>query len=130
MVIQITTKEYEILVDWWKQRGFPVLAREMLPDTSYMYYDGAKPIIFCVLYMPANQECKTALSSWFTANPNTSVEERLLGLQQLDEFTTKVCKERGATNILCFSSKENLTKNLSLCGYQPIEQGTFSIKYI
>lgn len=129
MVVQITEKEYEIVSDWWKQRNFPSLPRNLLPDTSYLVYKEGKPIIFTSLYLPKDSGCNLAMTAWYTANPETSWDERFEGLENLETFIQQVCKENQTRSIISFTSKPNLSKNLNLVGYEPIEQGTFSIKY-
>lgn len=130
MIASLDTKQYKILCQWWNSRGFPSIPYDSLPSTSYFVYNNSTPILFGVVYFSSDEACKAALTSWYTANPASSQEEKMDALVIFENFVTELCKEKQIPTIICFTSKETHLEKLKLCGYIPVEAGTMCLRKI
>ena len=108
-----------ILKNWWKEWGWPIPPREMLPDNIssglIVSYKG-KPVVAAFIY--ATSASKTYLLEYTISDPNFKEKDlRKKAIHVLLESATEYIKQSGGLIIFSFTNHKNLANHFVDCGF-------------
>lgn len=115
-VRQFTTKDYDMLADWWEQQN-------QIPPPMYTYQE-ADSFILCIDGNPAMAVALTytnngtmCLADAFIGNPKFSGPLRKRGANVLQNAIERRAKEKGYTTLLALTKEEKVHKRHHELGY-------------
>ena len=106
----LTESDYEILSDWWKAWGWPVMAKDMLPDNGtggIMVENKGKNIVAGFLYW---SNSKLVWLDWIISNPNADKKIRKQAIEMLILTAEQMVKDAGSKYIMSISRSNSLLK--------------------
>lgn len=106
----LTGSDYEILSDWWKAWGWPVMAKDMLPDNGtggIMVENKGENIVAGFLYW---SNSKLVWLDWIISNPNADKKIRKQAIEMLILTAEQMVKEAGSKYIMSISRSNSLLK--------------------
>jgi hypothetical protein len=106
----LTESDYEILSDWWKAWGWPVMAKDMLPDDGtggIMIENEGENIVAGFLYW---SNSKLVWLDWIISNPNADKKIRKQAIEMLILTAEQMVKEAGSKYIMSISRSNSLLK--------------------
>ena len=106
----LTESDYEILSDWWKAWGWPVMAKDMLPDNGtggIMVENKGENIVAGFLYW---SNSKLVWLDWIISNPNADKKIRKQAIEMLILTAEQMVKEAGSKYIMSISRSNSLLK--------------------
>lgn len=116
IVRHLLTKEYVMVMKWFKERTGSILADELLSSTGFMAEGRNETPIACIFFfLVAN--CDIALFGWPIANPKSSQEERDVALDLLIAKVQAHAKELGYKYITSYSSVDAVSERLGKNGF-------------
>lgn len=108
-VKRFTEADYQMLVKWWEHHKHPVLPYKMLSPAGLIgLNDSGEPACASFIYFVAN--CDIAQIAWTTTNPEVSVRDRYLAVNDCVKGLIALAKHNNRTNIMCFSDSHGLNK--------------------
>ena len=102
--------DYEILSDWWKAWGWPVMAKDMLPDSGtggIMVENKGKNIVAGFLYW---SNSKLVWLDWIISNPDAGKKTRKQAIEMLILTAEQMVKNAGSKYIMSISRSNSLLK--------------------
>ena len=106
----LTESDYLILSDWWKAWGWPVMAKDMLPDNGtggIMVENKGENIVAGFLYW---SNSKLVWLDWIISNPDADKKIRKQAIEMLILTAEQMVKEAGSKYIMSISSSNSLLK--------------------
>ena len=106
----LTESDYEILSDWWKAWGWPVMAKDMLPDDGtggIMIENEGENIVAGFLYW---SNSKMVWLDWIISNPNADKKIRKQAIELLILTAEQMVKEAGSKYMMSISRSNSLLK--------------------
>lgn len=106
----LTGSDYEILSDWWKAWGWPVMAKDMLPDNGtggIMVENKGENIVAGFLYW---SNSKLVWLDWIISNPNADKKIRKQAIEMLILTAEQMVKEAGSKYMMSISRSNSLLK--------------------
>ena len=106
----LTESDYEILSDWWKAWGWPVMAKDMLPDNGtggIMVENKSENIVAGFLYW---SNSKLVWLDWIISNPKTNRDIRQEAIKKLILTAESMTKEAGSKFMMSISRSNSLLK--------------------
>ena len=106
----LTESDYEILSDWWKAWGWPVMAKDMLPDNGtggIMVENKGKNIVAGFLYW---SNSKLVWLDWIISNPDADKKIRKQAIEMLILTAEQMVKDAGSKYIMSISRSNSLLK--------------------
>jgi len=106
----LTSSDYEILSDWWKAWGWPVMAKDMLPDNGtggIMVENKGENIVAGFLYW---SNSKLVWLDWIISNPNADKKIRKQAIEMLILTAEQMVKEAGSKYMMSISRSNSLLK--------------------
>ena len=106
----LTGSDYEILSDWWKAWGWPVMAKDMLPDNGtggIMVENKGENIVAGFLYW---SNSKLVWLDWIISNPNADKKIRKQAIEMLILTAEQMVKEAGGKYMMSISRSNSLLK--------------------
>ena len=106
----LTGSDYEILSDWWKAWGWPVMAKDMLPDNGtggIMVENKGENIVAGFLYW---SNSKLVWLDWIISNPNADKKIRKQAIEMLILTAEQMVKDAGSKYIMSISRSNSLLK--------------------
>jgi len=106
----LTGSDYEILSDWWKAWGWPVMAKDMLPDDGtggIMIENEGENIVAGFLYW---SNSKMVWLDWIISNPNADKKIRKQAIELLILTAEQMVKEAGSKYMMSISRSNSLLK--------------------
>ena len=106
----LTESDYEILSDWWKAWGWPVMAKDMLPDDGtggIMIENEGENIVAGFLYW---SNSKLVWLDWIISNPNADKKIRKQAIEMLILTVEQMVKDAGSKYIMSISRSNSLLK--------------------
>ena len=106
----LTESDYEILTDWWKAWGWPVIVRDMLPDNGtggIMVENKGENIVAGFLYW---SNSKLVWLDWIISNPKTNRDIRQEAIKKLILTAESMTKEAGSKFMMSISRSNSLLK--------------------
>lgn len=89
-VKKIKTKDfYPTMVQWWKGNNFNVVSPSLLPEYTFVVYNGETATYSMCFY---NTDSNLAWLGWQLKNPKTTKEQRKGNLKELFTFIQKYAK--------------------------------------
>lgn len=106
----LTESDYEILSDWWKAWGWPVMAKDMLPDNGtggIMVEHKGENIVAGFLYW---SNSKLVWLDWIISNPNADKKIRKQAIEMLILTAEQMVKDAGSKYMMSISRSNSLLK--------------------
>lgn len=106
----LTESDYEILSDWWKAWGWPVMAKDMLPDNGtggIMVENEGENIVAGFLYW---SNSKLVWLDWIISNPDADKKIRKQAIEMLILTAEQMVKDAGSKYIMSISRSNSLLK--------------------
>ena len=106
----LTGSDYEILSDWWKAWGWPVMAKDMLPDNGtggIMVENEGENIVAGFLYW---SNSKLVWLDWIISNPDADKKIRKQAIEMLILTAEQMVKDAGSKYIMSISRSNSLLK--------------------
>ena len=106
----LTESDYEILSDWWKAWGWPVMAKDMLPDNGtggIMIENKGENIVAGFLYW---SNSKLVWLDWIISNPNADKKIRKQAIEMLILTAEQMVKDAGSKYMMSISRSNSLLK--------------------
>ena len=106
----LTESDYEILTDWWKAWGWPVIVRDMLPDNGtggIMIEHEGENVVAGFLYW---SNSKMVWLDWIISNPKTNRDIRQEAIKKLILTAESMTKEAGSKFMMSISRSNSLLK--------------------
>ena len=106
----LTESDYEILTDWWKAWGWPVLAKDMLPDSGtggIMIENEGENVVAGFLYW---SNSKMVWLDWIISNPKTNRDIRQEAIKKLILTAESMTREAGSKFMMSISRSNSLLK--------------------
>ena len=106
----LTGSDYEILSDWWKAWGWPVMAKDMLPDNGtggIMVENEGENVVAGFLYW---SNSKLVWLDWIISNPNADKKIRKQAIEMLILTAEQMVKDAGSKYIMSISRSNSLLK--------------------
>jgi len=106
----LTGSDYEILSDWWKAWGWPVMKKDMLPDNGtggIMVENEGENIVAGFLYW---SNSKLVWLDWIISNPSADKKIRKQAIEMLILTAEQMVKEAGSKYIMSISRSNSLLK--------------------
>tara|TARA_R100001369_G_scaffold43810_1_gene69907 strand:- start:1 stop:402 length:402 start_codon:yes stop_codon:yes gene_type:complete len=106
----LTESDYEILTDWWKAWGWPVIVRDMLPDNGtggVMIEHEGENVVAGFLYW---SNSKMVWLDWIISNPKTNRDIRQEAIKKLILTAESMTKEAGSKFMMSISRSNSLLK--------------------
>ena len=106
----LTESDYEILTDWWKAWGWPILVKDMLPDNGtggIMVENEGENIVAGFLYW---SNSKLVWLDWIISNPKTNRDIRQEAIKKLILTAEHMTKEAGSKYMMSISRSNSLLK--------------------
>lgn len=106
----LTGSDYEILSDWWKAWGWPVMAKDMLPDNGtggIMVENKGENIVAGFLYW---SNSKLVWLDWIISNPNADKKIRKQAIEMLILTAEQIVKDAGSKYMMSISRSNSLLK--------------------
>lgn len=106
-VIFRTEDFYNTMVDWWKAHSFTPVSPSMLPEHTFVIYDGDIPTHSMCFY---NTDSNLAWVGWQLRNPNTTKEQSKGKLKQLFAEIEEYSKSLGYHVLFTTSNTPSVEK--------------------
>ena len=106
----LTGSDYEILSDWWKAWGWPVMAKDMLPDNGtggIIVENKGENIVAGFLYW---SNSKLVWLDWIISNPNADKKIRKQAIEMLILTAEQMVKDAGSKYMMSISRSNSLLK--------------------
>jgi len=106
----LTEKDYNILSEWWKAWGWPVMAKDMLPDNGtggIMIDNEGENIVAGFLYW---SNSKLVWLDWIISNPNANKKIRKQAIEMLIFTAEQMVKDAGSKYMMSISRSNSLLK--------------------
>ena len=106
----LTESDYEILTDWWKAWGWPIIVRDMLPDNGtggIMIENEGENVVAGFLYW---SNSKMVWLDWIISNPKTNRDIRQEAIKKLILTAESMTKEAGSKFMMSISRSNSLLK--------------------
>lgn len=106
----LTESDYEMLSDWWKAWGWPVMAKDMLPDNGtggIIVENKGENIVAGFLYW---SNSKLVWLDWIISNPNADKKIRKQAIEMLILTAEQMVKEAGSKYMMSISRSNSLLK--------------------
>lgn len=106
----LTSSDYKILSDWWKAWGWPVMAKDMLPDNGtggIMVEHKGENIVAGFLYW---SNSKLVWLDWIISNPNADKKIRKQAIEMLILTAEQMVKDAGSKYMMSISRSNSLLK--------------------
>ena len=106
----LTESDYEILTDWWKAWGWPVIVRDMLPDNGtggIMVENKGENVVAGFLYW---SNSKMVWLDWIISNPKTNRDIRQEAIKKLILTAESMTREAGSKFMMSISRSNSLLK--------------------
>lgn len=106
----LTESDYEILTDWWKAWGWPVIVKDMLPDNGtggIMIENEGENVVAGFLYW---SNSKMVWLDWIISNPKTNRDIRQEAIKKLILTAESMTKEAGSKFMMSISRSNSLLK--------------------
>ena len=106
----LTESDYEILSGWWKAWGWPVMAKDMLPDNGtggIMVENKGENIVAGFLYW---SNSKLVWLDWIISNPNADKKIRKQAIEMLILTAEQMVKDAGSKYIMSISRSNSLLR--------------------
>lgn len=106
----LTESDYEILSDWWKAWGWPVMAKDMLPDNGtggIIVENKGENIVAGFLYW---SNSKLVWLDWIISNPNADKKIRKQAIEMLILTAEQMVKDAGSKYMMSISRSNSLLK--------------------
>lgn len=106
----LTTDDWELLVSWWKDWGWPVLSKDILPDEGtggIMIEHEGKPIAAGFIYWSNSGMCWL---DWVISDYNGNKRARPLAVKMLIETVESMVKKAGKKCLMSISRSNSLLK--------------------
>ena len=113
----LTESDYEILTDWWKAWGWPILVKDMLPDNGtggIMVDNEGENIVAGFLYW---SNSKLVWLDWIISNPKVSRDIRQEAIKKLILTAEHMTKEAGSKYMMSISRSNSLLKTHEQMGW-------------
>jgi len=113
----LTESDYEILSDWWKAWGWPVIVKDMLPDNGtggIMIEHKGENIVAGFLYW---SNSKMVWLDWIISNPKTNRDIRQEAIKKLILTAESMTKEAGSKFMMSISRSNSLLKTHKELGW-------------
>jgi len=113
----LTESDYEILSDWWKAWGWPVIVKDMLPDNGtggIMIERKGENIVAGFLYW---SNSKMVWLDWIISNPKTNRDLRQEAIKKLILTAESMTKEAGSKFMMSISRSNSLLKTHKELGW-------------
>ena len=113
----LTESDYEILSDWWKAWGWPVMAKDMLPDNGtggIMVENKGENIVAGFLYW---SNSKLVWLDWIISNPKVSRDVRQEAIKKLILTAESMTKKAGSKYMMSISRSNSLLKTHKQMGW-------------
>ena len=106
----LTEKDYNILSEWWKAWGWPVMAKDMLPDNGtggIMIDNEGENIVAGFLYW---SNSKLVWLDWIISNPNANKKIRKQAIETLIFTAEQMVRDAGSKYMMSISRSNSLLK--------------------
>jgi hypothetical protein len=106
----LTSFDYEILSEWWKAWGWPVMVKDMLPDNGtggIMIENKGENIVAGFLYW---SNSKLVWLDWIISNPNADKKIRKQAIEMLILTAEQMVKDAGSKYMMSISRSSSLLK--------------------
>ena len=113
----LTESDYEILTDWWKAWGWPILVKDMLPDNGtggIMVENEGENIVAGFLYW---SNSKLVWLDWIISNPKVNRDIRQEAIKKLILTAEHMTKEAGSKYMMSISRSNSLLKTHEQMGW-------------
>jgi hypothetical protein len=113
----LTESDYEILTNWWKAWGWPILVKDMLPDNGtggIMVENKGENIVAGFLYW---SNSKLVWLDWIISNPKVSRDIRQEAIKKLILTAERMTKEAGSKYMMSISRSNSLLKTHEQMGW-------------
>ena len=113
----LTESDYEILTDWWKAWGWPVIVKDMLPDNGtggIMIENEGENVVAGFLYW---SNSKMVWLDWIISNPKTNRDIRQEAIKKLILTAEHMTKEAGSKYMMSISRSNSLLWSPFICWY-------------
>ena len=113
----LTESDYEILSDWWKAWGWPILVKDMLPDNGtggIMVDNEGENIVAGFLYW---SNSKLVWLDWIISNPKVSRDIRQEAIKKLILTAEHMTKKAGSKYMMSISRSNSLLKTHKQMGW-------------
>ena len=106
----LNESDYEILTDWWKAWGWPVIVKDMLPDNGtggIMIENEGENVVAGFLYW---SNSKMVWLDWIISNPKTNRDIRQEAIKKLIVTAELMVKESKSKYMMSVSRSNSLLK--------------------
>jgi len=106
----LTESDYEILTDWWKAWGWPIVVKDMLPDNGtggIMIEHEGENVVAGFLYW---SNSKMVWLDWIISNPKINRDIRQEAIKKLILTAESMTKEAGSKFMMSISRSNSLLK--------------------
>lgn len=113
---------YDTLVEWWKEWGFPIIAKEMIPNRIFVVFDKETQTDLYALpvYITDTSLCWIGFP---TSNRKASKEMKKGALEYILDVMTHTLKYEGYKMIMTTSNTPKLMDEFLNSGFEETEQG-------
>jgi len=109
-------EDHEVIAEWWKGHGWPVIPPPMLPRTGIIV-DG-----YCAGFL-YRTDSAVAIFEWIVANPASDKIERAKALDTLIEAALAEAKSMGAVAVFTMAKHPKLLSRYEQHGFQRTDEG-------
>ena len=106
---------YDTMLEWWEGHKFAKVSREMLPETTFVYYVKGKAVYSTCFY---NTDSGLCWVGWQLSDPNTTKEHKESGLERLFNYINTYARGLHYSIVFTTSNTPIVEENLVKTGSQ------------
>ncbi len=119
-VKKIGDEEYKIIENWWTQRKWPKIPKDMLPERGYISFVDGEPIFAGWVYK--DETSNYGMFEWGVSSPSADPKARGVGFKALMDHVFQCAFESGVRHLLTFTNSEKFVSRLEGCGFNVADQ--------
>lgn len=114
-VKQIDDELYDVICGWWRDHGWPVLPKELLPKHGYIVVLDGRPVIAGFLYKDVT--ASFGMIEWIVADPKSTRDDRDKCFPSLIEKLLSSATECGVKLLVTTAIHKSLIGRLEKSGF-------------
>lgn len=120
----VRAEDWDVLVRWWDDWGFPRPPRECLPKNGVMVVDGEGDLYAGFLYLT---DGGIGWLEWVVSDRMASVERRRGGLEFLVEVVSGLARDEGMLLLFTSTVLPGFRNGLLKCGFSMGDDGVYQL---
>ena len=113
-------KDYDMVSEWWRAWGWPVIPPESLPEYGVVVESDGQPVCAAWVYRTDTNIC---LLEWFISDRRASKAKRKGSVELLIEGGKQLGRALGYTKVFSNVRNQSLIKKLENSGMQRTDTG-------